>query len=244
MPNNILSVNVDAKTSKGTARGFLTGILYLAPAMESGREVCRYRSKGCTAACLYTAGRGGFNSVQRARKAKTDRFFRERDSFMADLVHSIRALERKAEREGLTPVVRLNGTSDIPWERVPVKDSRRGSAPNVFELFPNVQFYDYTKWPLWKRSNLPRNYDLTFSYADGMERDDILQAMALSRVAVVFSTPKGQELPTEWNGFPVVDADTTDLRFLEPKGVIAGLRAKGAARKDKSGFVIQLTVIN
>jgi hypothetical protein len=244
MPNNILSVNVDAKTSKGTARGFLTGILYLAPAMESGREVCRYRSKGCTAACLYTAGRGGFNSVQRARKAKTDRFFRERDSFMADLVHSIQSLERKAEREGLTPVVRLNGTSDIPWERVPVKDSRKGSAPNVFELFPNVQFYDYTKYPLSKRSNLPRNYDLTFSFADGMDRDDILQAMALSRVAVVFSTPKGQELPTEWNGFPVVDADTTDLRFLEPKGVVAGLRAKGAARKDRSGFVIQLTVIN
>lgn len=244
MPNNILSVNVDAKTSKGTARGFLTGILYLAPAMESGREVCRYRSKGCTAACLYTAGRGGFNSVQRARKAKTDRFFWERDSFMADLVYSIQALERKAEREGLTPVVRLNGTSDIPWERVPVKDSQKGSAPNVFELFPNVQFYDYTKYPLSKRSNLPRNYDLTFSYADGMERDDILQAMAHSRVAVVFNTPKGQELPTQWNGFPVVDADTTDLRFLEPKGVIAGLRAKGAARKDESGFVIQLPVIN
>ena len=244
MPNNILSVNVDAKTSKGTARGFLTGILYLAPARESGREVCRYRSKGCTAACLYTAGRGGFNSVQRARKAKTDRFFRERDSFMSDLVYSIQALERKAEREGLAPVVRLNGTSDIPWERVPVKDSRKGSARNVFELFPNVQFYDYTKYPLAKRSNLPRNYDLTFSYADGMDRADILQAMARSRVAVVFNTPKGHELPTEWNGFPVVDADTTDLRFLEPKGVIAGLRAKGAARKDQSGFVIQLPVIN
>ena len=244
MPNNILSVNVDAKTSKGTARGFLTGILYLAPAMESGREVCRYRSKGCTAACLYTAGRGGFNSVQRARKAKTERFFRERDSFMSDLVYSIQALERKAEREGLTPVVRLNGTSDIPWERVPVKDSRKGAARNVFELFPNVQFYDYTKWPLWKRSNLPLNYDLTFSYSDQTNRSDFIHAAAHSRVAVVFNTPKGQELPTEWNGFPVVDADTTDLRFLEPKGVIAGLRAKGAARKDQSGFVIQLPVIN
>jgi len=244
MPNNILSVNVDAKTSKGTARGFLTGILYLAPAKESGREVCRYRSAGCTAACLYTAGRGGFNSVQRARKAKTERFFRERDSFMSDLVYSIQALERKAEREGLTPVVRLNGTSDIPWERVPVKDSRKGAARNVFELFPNVQFYDYTKWPLWKRSNLPLNYDLTFSYSDQTNRSDFIHAAAHSRVAVVFNTPKGQELPTEWNGFPVVDADTTDLRFLEPKGVIAGLRAKGAARKDQSGFVIQLPVIN
>jgi len=244
MPNNILSVNVDAKTSKGTARGFLTGILYLAPARESGREVCRYRSAGCTAACLYTAGRGGFNSVQQARKAKTDRFFRERDSFMADLVYSIQSLERKAQREGLVPVVRLNGTSDIPWERVPVKDSRKGSAPNIFQLFPNVQFYDYTKYPLAKRSNLPRNYDLTFSYADGMNRDDVVKAMARSRVAVVFNTPKGHELPTQWNGFPVVDADTTDLRFLEPKGVIAGLRAKGAARKDDSGFVIQLPVIN
>ena len=244
MPNNILSVNVDAKTSKGTARGFLTGILYLAPAKESGREVCRYRSAGCTAACLYTAGRGGFNSVQRARKAKTERFFRERDSFMSDLVYSIQALERKAEREGLTPVVRLNGTSDIPWERVPVKDSRKGAARNVFELFPNVQFYDYTKWPLWKRSNLPLNYDLTFSYSDQTNRSDFIHAAAHSRVAVVFNTPKGHELPAEWNGFPVVDADTTDLRFLEPKGVIAGLRAKGAARKDQSGFVIQLPVIN
>ena len=125
-----------------------------------------------------------------------------------------------------------------------MKDSRKGSARNIFQLFPNVQFYDYTKYPLQKRSNLPRNYDLTFSFADGMDRNDILQAMDSSRVAVVFNTPKGQDLPADWNGFQVVDADTTDLRFLEPKGVIAGLRAKGAARKDESGFVIQLPVIN
>lgn len=233
---NILSINADAKTTKGTKEGYLTGILYLAPAKNSGYETCKYRTEGCTTACLYTAGRGSFSNVQSARIAKTERFFTDRENFWLDLIHSIRSLVRKADREGLIPVVRLNGTSDLPWERMAVVVDGELLGDSVIAMFPNVQFYDYTKWPLDRRSNVPKNYDLTFSLAESNE-EHFLPSLNVSRVAVVFNRIKGQLLPSEWKGVPVVDADETDLRFLDPKGVIVGLRAKGQAIKDESGFV-------
>ena len=117
MNKNILSIGNDAKTIKGGKIGFLTGILYLAPSNISGYQVCPMAKKAnCEAACLYTAGRGAFTSIQNARIAKTKRFFEERDAFMNDLVFSIKSLVRKANKAGLTPLVRLNGTSDILWE--------------------------------------------------------------------------------------------------------------------------------
>lgn len=233
---NILSVNADAKTTKGTKAGYLTGILYLAPAKNSGFETCKYRTAGCTAACLYTAGRGSFSNVQSARIAKTERFFTDRENFWLDLIHSIRSLIRKAEREDLVPVVRLNGTSDLPWERMPVVANGELLGDSIMDIFSGVQFYDYTKWPLERRSNVPENYDLTFSLAESNE-GHFAPSLSVSRVAVVFNRIKGQVLPKEWRGVPVVDADDTDLRFLDPKGVIVGLRAKGQAIKDESGFV-------
>ena len=239
MGKNILSVSADAKTSKGEKRGYLTGILYFTPADGSGYEVCKYRTAGCTSACLATAGRGSFNSVQSARLAKTQKYFGDRSGFWSDLIWSIKALVRKAERENMTPCVRLNGTSDLPYERMPVKIDGERIASNIFELFPDVRFYDYTKYPNTDRSRegLPENYDLTFSYHEDCTIGDLLRELRTGRVAVVFDTPKGKSLPLVFGGAGVLDADDTDLRFLEPSGVICGLRAKGKARKDTSGFV-------
>jgi len=239
MAKNILSVSADAKTSKGEKRGYLTGILYMTPADGSGREVCKFRTAGCPAGCLSTAGRGAFNSVQSARLAKTRQYFEDRDSFWRNLVYSIESLARRAEREGLTPCVRLNGTSDLPYERMPVKIGGERIASNIFEMFPDIRFYDYTKYPNTERSRegLPLNYDLTFSYHEECTVRDLLRELRTGRVAVVFDTPKGKSLPLVFGGAGVLDADDTDLRFLEPAGVICGLRAKGKARKDTSGFV-------
>ena len=236
---NILSVNADAKTIKGNKKGFLTGILYLAPHELSGRNVCAMAEKaGCIAACLNTAGRGGFNSVQKARINKTNRFFDDNAAFMNDLIHSIKALERKAARENLTPLVRLNGTSDIIWENVPAAGYK-----NIMAAFPNIQFYDYTKIPT--RHNLPENYDLTFSYS-GVKSFQLANAKAalnsaLSRIAVVFD--KRDNIPANFNGRQCIDGDDSDIRHLDARGVVVALYAKGKARRDNGGFVVNTSLL-
>ena len=222
------------KIQKGTKLGYLSFILHLAPADVSGREVCPKRTAGCTAACLNTAGRGGMfrkgettNVIQEARKRKTRLFFSDRDTFMEQLEQDINLGIRQAARLGLKPVFRLNGTSDLSWEKYTCK----GSDRNLFEMFPNIQFYDYTK-VLGRKVSAYKNYHLTFSAADGNDADvagAIAQGM---NVAMVFD-----RLPDTYMGRPVIDADDTDLRFLDPKGVICGLKAKGRAKKDTSGFV-------
>lgn len=184
-------------------------------------------SAGCRKACLNKAGMGAFSTVQAARIAKTRLYFEDRAAFMAQLVSEVRAFIRKAIKLGLIPVVRLNGTSDIPWERVPVE----GKA-NIMELFPSVQFYDYTK--RHNRRNLPANYHLTFSLAEDNDSRAGAAATNGANIAVVFRTDK---FPTTFMGMPVVDGDADDLRFLDGRGVVVGLKAKGPAKKDTSGFV-------
>ena len=221
------------KIQKGTKLGYLSFILHLAPADLSGREVCPKRTAGCTAACLNTAGRGGMfkrgentNVIQKARVRKTQYFFADRAGFMADLVADVKKAIRFAERKGLTPVFRLNGTSDLSWEKYKV------DGKNIFELFPQVQFYDYTK-VLGRKVADYANYHLTFSAADGNDAD-VNKAIAQGmNVTVVFD-----KIPAEYKGKPVFDADETDLRFLDPKGVVLGLKAKGRAKKDTTGFVV------
>lgn len=220
------------KIAKGEKFGFLTSILHLAPSRLSGFNVCPMATPGCAAACLNTAGRGGImksgettNVIQRARVRKTLEFFNSRDAFMARLVKEIRNAIKLAKKHDLTPAIRLNGTSDLRWETVTV-----GDAPNIFALFPDVQFYDYTKIP--NRRDLPANYHLTFSLA---ENNDTSAQTALDNglnVAVVFKS-----LPDTFMGRNVVNGDESDLRFLDPKGVIVGLKAKGKGKKDTSGFV-------
>jgi hypothetical protein len=212
----------NTKTVKGEAMGYQTYIMHLAPSTLSGYQTCPMASEGCASACLNTAGRGRFTAIQEARIRKTRWFFEDRETFMAQLVKDIAAAIRKANREGMTPVFRLNGTSDIRWETVAVLGYR-----NVMELFPQVQFYDYTKLP--NRRNIPSNYHLTFSRSESNEHL-IPQGM---NVAVVFDS-----LPDVWMGRKVIDGTETDLRFLDEQNVVVGLLAKGKAKKDTSGFTI------
>ena len=219
------------KIQKGTKLGYLSFILHLAPATLSGKETCPKRTAGCTSACLNTAGRGGMfkkgentNMIQKARIRKTNMFFEEREVFMDQLFVDITKAIKFAERKGLIPVFRLNGTSDLSWEKYEVIDGK-----NIFECFPTVQFYDYTKVLGRKVKHIP-NYHLTFSKADGNDAD-VAEALmqGMSVVAVYDKIPEG-----------VPSADETDLRFLDPKGIMLGLKAKGRAKKDYSGFVIRL----
>jgi hypothetical protein len=220
------------KIQKGTQKGYLSFILHLAPADLSGKETCPKRTAGCTAACLNTAGRGGMfrkgentNIIQQARIRKTRMFFEARDEFMLNLVNDINLGIKQAKRLGLTPVFRLNGTSDLAWEKYEI------AGKNIFDTFPQVQFYDYTK-VLGRKVASYKNYHLTFSAADGNDAD-VQKAVAQGmNVAAVFD-----RLPDTYMGRPVINADEDDLRFLDPKGVIAGLKAKGRAKKDTSGFV-------
>ena len=225
--------DANPKIQKGVQHGYLTFIMHLAPGKLSGRNVCPGASAGCLETCLNTAGRGRFDSIQQARIRKTRWFFEDRAGFMAQLVSDVEAGIRKADRLNLIPVFRLNGTSDIRWETVPV-----GQYKNIFEMFPHVQFYDYSK--LSNRRNIPANYHLTFSRSESNE-DKLDEAVANGmNLAVVFSTKKKDMLPQRYRSLPVVDADDTDLRFLDPKGSVCGLRAKGNAKSDSTGFVVHV----
>jgi hypothetical protein len=171
---------------------------------------------------------GGTNAIQQARLRKTKMFFEQRDAFMAGLVKDIKLGIKQAEKKGMIPAFRLNGTSDLSWEKYEVADGK-----NVFQLFPEVQFYDYTKVLGRKVSDI-KNYHLTFSNADGNLNDVLAAQKAGLNIAVVFD-----KLPQKYLSWNVVDGDETDLRFLDPKAVIVGLKAKGRARKDTSGFVVK-----
>jgi hypothetical protein len=232
----LLTVGGNTKIAKGDAQGeYLTAILHLAPAKLSGREVCPGRSEGCTKACLNTAGRGRFDNVQAARIRKTQWLFRDREGFLRQLRCDIHAHVRKCERLGVLPAVRLNGTSDLPWENIHL------DGATLMDWFPEVQFYDYTKVATRIESMLayrklwPRNYHLTFSVSDrpGSEEQGEFYAFKGATSAVVFR----DTLPVTWKGLPVINGDETDLRFKDPRGVIVGLLAKGKAKQDTSGFV-------
>lgn len=241
------------KTMKSRTAGYMTAVLHLAPTSLSGRNVCPHSTAGCRESCLNTAGRGGWgirkvgdlNMVQRGRIRRTHLFQQDRPTFMAQLVKEIAAFERKARKLGLRPAARPNGTSDLPWERFPV--IRDGvEYPHIFAAFPDIQFYDYTKWPisLRRRALDVPNYSLTFSLAETND-DRALAALAMGvNVAVVFDAvpaigykTEPDPLPGRFMGHRVIDGDESDLRFLDPASVIVGLRAKGRARKDRSGFV-------
>lgn len=230
------------KILKGLKQGFNTYILHLAPANLSGYETCPKRTAGCTAACLNTAGRGGMfkkgentNMIQQARIRKTKMFFENRVQFMADLVKDIELAIKQSAKKDLTPVFRLNGTSDLAWEKYEVV--RGGKLfRNIFDAFSEVTFYDYTKIPGRKVKDIA-NYSLTFSEADGNALDTLNAIRAGMNVATVFGIKKNTPMPKMWNGLPVFNGDDSDLRFLDPKGVVVGLYAKGKAKKDTSGFV-------
>ncbi len=154
--------------------------------------------------------------------------------FWRELRSDVGALVRKANREGLKPAVRLNGTSDLRWEQLP-------PFHELCITFPGVRFYDYTKWPLSKRWDLPCNYDLTYSRSGEEHHATLSAAFRRSRVAVVFNVRKDEPLPKRWKGHKVVDGDDHDLLFLRPRGCVVGVRAKGRARGSKSPFIVEVS---
>lgn len=209
----------NAKTSKGEYLGVLTGILYLAPGALAGLDVCPGASAGCLAACLAQSGHGQFYSTERARAVKTLVLFTRRQHFFGLVRKSIQRTVARARVAGLTPAIRLNGTSDIDWRE-------------IIREFPDVQFYDYTKvfnrvGSAW---DLP-NYSLTYSRSECNEA-----RLPNGNVAVVFLNT----LPETWNGRRVIDGTLHDVRFLDPPNVVVGLIAKGRkAQRDYSGFVVR-----
>ena len=228
----LLSVDSDPKTAKSNKanKGFYTAIMYLAPAKLSGYQTCA-SAKECISGCIHYQGNPVyFKAKEKARIARTRFFFERRAEFYALLAHEIRAFVRKCKKLGLKPAIRLNGTSDIVWEKV---------APWIFIEFPKVVFYDYTKHLKRVQAswNMPFNYSLTFSRQLSNHSDSIKVIENGNNIAVVFRKKK---LPLFWNGFPVVSGDETDLRFLDPQGgYVIGLYAKGSAKKDTSGFVVE-----
>ena len=222
-----------AKMAKSAKSGlYLPFIMHLAPVKLSGYQVCSKATKGCAAACLNTAGLGTFDKVQQARIRRTKLFFEDRTLFVSLLRKEIEKGLRKAEKEQRQMTVRLNGTSDLIWEAYRFFDRK-----TVFEAYPDVIFYDYTK--IARRASHPfTNYSLTFSVAESNEMDIPAARANGMNLAVVF---RGPELPQTYLGMPVIDGDKDDLRFFDPKDVIIGLVAKGKAIKDHSGFVKDIT---
>jgi len=244
---HLLSVG-NPKTLKGMKQGYNTYIMHLAPGSLSGHNTCPKATAGCLSACLNTAGRGGMfkrgestNTIQQARIRKTQLFYNDRDQFMALLVKDILLAIKQSKAKGLVPVFRLNGTSDISWEKYPVKMGNVYYS-NIFEAFGYIQFYDYTK-VLGRKVSGISNYSLTFSAADGNDLDVLLARKAGYNIAVVFGIKKTEPMPAEYMGLPVFNGDESDLRFLDPKQVVVGLYAKGKAKKDTSGFVKYPTIM-
>lgn len=225
------------KANKSKKVGVLTFVLHLAPANASGYEVCAGRSAGCTNACLgIAAGRGRFDGVRQGRILRTRWYFADRAAFMARLVTEIERARRYARKLRMRLAIRLNGTSDIPWHRVPC-----GDHASIMAAFPRVQFYDYTK--IAKRlisETLPANYHLTFSLCEDNDSAAREVLAAGGNVAVVFRNVAARAQYMQSGGFmgaPVIDGDQTDARFLDPRNCVVGLYAKGGAKIDQSGFV-------
>jgi hypothetical protein len=223
---------INPKTAKDAGLGDVSNwILHLSPSDLSGVNICPNASAGCRAACLNGAGRGLFDGVQMPRLRKTLYFLKFRQTFLTRLSREIGKICAKTSNR---VIVRLNGTSDLAWELFKVGDTGK----NIFELYPNVTFYDYTK--VFKRLerivSIP-NYHVTFSASES-NWDDCLKALNLGvNVATVFRT---SALPETYQGFKVIDGDKHDFRFLDARetvGLIVGLKAKGIAKRDTSGFV-------
>lgn len=238
----LLSTN-NKKTMKGEKLGYLTYIMYMSPykANSLGKNVCSHASKGCIESCLVGSGNGGmFEGVKQGRIAKTEYFLSSRIEFLNQLKTEIAKAIKKNEDKAIV-TIRLNGTSDIPFENFRIFEEGK----NIFELYPNIQFYDYTKNHTRFDKALPTNYHLTFSKSE-TNTDKAFELLAKGfNVAMVFD-----KTPTEYKGYEVVNGDETDLRFLDKQGVIVGLKykfmtGKGADNKKAfdSGFAVRLEPI-
>lgn len=222
----LLNIDNNPKTVKGQSQKVMTAILYFAPAKISGFQVCPFADE-CAKTCLNTAGRGQMNSVQLGRINKTRWYFLERHTFMAQLHNEIKRHINRCKIKEFKPAFRINGMSDLKIENM-----------GLIETYPTAQWYDYTKNPIRMKKfiagKFPPNYHLTFSLGSS-NKSDAKEILKLGgNVAVVF---RNKKLPKKFMGHKVFNADKTDLRFKDPKNIIAGLYAKGKARYDDTGFV-------
>lgn len=238
--SNLTGINSSSKLAHNEEIGVYTSVFYGAPARNSGYETCPNATDACRGACLYASGLAkveeyaGKNTIKKCRVSRTKLFFEQREFFMNWLVDEIKAAQAKAKRDSMVYSVRLNGTTDIAWETVEVQ----GFA-NIFEMFPEVQFYDYTK--SFARMSLKiSNYHLTFSYTG--EGDNVRQSLELlaagKNVAVVFDTKRGHKLPASLAGIEVIDGDVTDYRPADKRGVWVGLRLKMQASAKRNEIAI------
>lgn len=240
MKNHPLLTSNNVKTLKSLKFNYKTLILYMSPFTDNskGINVCSHASKGCAEACLSKSGFGGmFQTVKDGRRERTEYFLRDRKGFLFQIKDEIERAIKKNNGE-YKLAVRLNGTSDIPYEKFRVFEGNK----NIFELFPKIKFYDYSKNHFRFEKELPKNYHLTFSRSEtNHEKAMELLSKGVS-VAMVFD-----KTPKVYNGFKVVDGDESDLTFTYPKGSIVGLRYKKITTKGadnslvfKSGFGIRI----
>jgi hypothetical protein len=225
--------HTNPKLARSNAAGtpYKTWGLALAPARESGYQLCSSSSPGCRRVCLHHQGHARLDpAIAVCRVAKTVAWKEHPDLFRAQLVHELALIRRRAEARGFLVAVRLNLTSDARWEK---------ECSELFETFPEFRYYDYTKHHArmmrFLAGDFPPNYHLTYSRSEDNEADCREVLSAGGNVAVVF---RDRNFPARYLGAPVIDGDETDLRFLDPKGVVVGLSAKGTAKRDESGFVL------
>lgn len=234
----LASPESNPKVFKNMKSGIMTSPHHLAPFDLSGFNVCPTASKGCAAACLHTAGNPAYMpNKTKARISRTQAYFKARKAYVALLAFEIEALKLKADKANMQAGIRLNATSDIFWESVALTVNNK-PVKSLIEAFPDVEFYDYTKVLKralkWAKGLLPQNYHITFSKTESndCQVDQVIKAGG--NVAVVFD-----KLPATYKGLPVIDGDETDFRPIDPKGVIVGLKPKGDAKTDSTGFVVK-----
>lgn len=241
-------VNLTAKIAKGKKINMATYAVYFAPYKLSGFNVCAKATKECIMGCLNTSGRVKMDAkgtIVNARINRTIAFYEQRDKFMNLLISEISMYKKRAANQGMDFSVRLNGTSDLSPEIF------KAFGQNILQLFPDVQFYDYTK--VLNRVRLTEkysNYHLTFSYT-GANWNECKDALTNNvNVAVIFDVKKGQPLPLTFNGYKVIDGDISDYRPNDAKGCIVGLRWKHIANRDNndairnSEFVVKPNKLN
>ena len=227
----LLTLETDSPKLEKTEGGeFLTAILYLAGAADP--RLCPASTAGCRSVCLITeSGRGVMSPVRQARQAKTDFLFNNRTGFDYQLAKDINSLRAKAKRLGKRPAIRLNGGSDLDWSR-------------FYETYQDIMFWEYTKRPdmAIKLSKAYGNVHMT--YSENENTTDRIRGQLLDagiNIAMVFDiwSRHGGALPEKIGTVPVIDGDISDLRFLDPKGVIVGLRLKSAKTptKNKNTFL-------
>ena len=249
------SHKIDLSNDRDTADLYATMVLYMPPSDSSGRwNFCVWATPGCRAVCL-GIGSGRMNQgqerladrefdwnlsvVAQAQLKRAELFMEDRRAFLAQMVYEVHLhVERakrfkniKHNRKWAKPAVRPNGATDLPWEKI---------FPELFTMFGEVTFYDYTKAPRSVRPTLPTNYHITFSLGETVKNQtNAAEWMKAGvNVAVVFGTSK-DNLPTTHKGLPVLNGDLHDERFKDAPGHYVGLSAKGAAKHDKTGFVVR-----